>query len=725
MPASEKKRELHLRARSRLGLLLAIPLAVTLLMLLIAFHASRRGDQVRHTLLVEITLERLQNALIDAETRERSYLLTGEDVYLRPYQSAVEETRAQLTTLDRLVSDNPSQKHTITRITPLVTNRLEQLESEIRQYHAGGFDLSTAKTGIDQGRRITSSIEALTEDMYQEEERLLRIRELRLSIATSLLYLSLALGYGLILLLVWSLYQDVKRYSQQTVAAQASLAQWNTELDQRVKERTALLHAREALLEIFLKYVPGAVAMFDREMHYLQASDRWCADHGVDRSQLLGRSHYEVFPHIPDRWKQIHLRCLAGEIMRTDEDRWDQPNGETIWLRWEVRPWGERDGLPEGILIFSEDITARKQIEERLRQSEATIRALLETAAQAILAIDSSGAIVIANRMVGTMFGYSSDELIGKQLEILIPEGIREQHRKHRSEFALKPQTRAMGSGMDLMGLRKDGSKFPIEANLSSVETNFGLLLVGVVSDITSRKKAETALRNSEEQLRALAGSLLTAQDHERRHLARELHDDVTQQLAFLSIELGKIAAAVPDTAESLRAQLRVLQSQTLLVSSEVRRLSHGLHPSIITDFGLSVALEEFCDEFESVQGVQINFAGLDNDSRLSDAAASCLYRIAQEGMRNAVVHGQATTIDVTLRFNNGSIQLQVKDNGVGFSPDTVRNKGSLGLVSMRERIRLVNGTLTLLSEPGQGTEIIAAIPIAGVSHETGTGSVR
>jgi len=111
--------------------------------------------------------------------------------------------------------------------------------------------------------------------------------------------------------------------------------------------------------------VPAAVAMLDRDMRYLQVSDRFCADYSLDSSEILGRSHYEVFPDLPERWKEIHRRCLAGETLRAEEDRWDREDG-TTWLRWDIRPWQNLDGVQGGILIFSEDITHRKQAEEAL-----------------------------------------------------------------------------------------------------------------------------------------------------------------------------------------------------------------------------------------------------------------------------------------------------------------------------------------------------------------------
>src|SRR5579864_3467860 len=137
------------------------------------------------------------------------------------------------------------------------------------------------------------------------------------------------------------------------------------EMNRTLIAQAASLQAREELLKIFVKHVPAAVAMLDRDMRYLQVSDRWCADYSLDNSNILGHSHYEIFPDLPERWKEIHRRCLAGETLRAEEDRWDREGG-TNWSRWEILPWKNRDGQPGGILIFSEDITRRKQMEEAL-----------------------------------------------------------------------------------------------------------------------------------------------------------------------------------------------------------------------------------------------------------------------------------------------------------------------------------------------------------------------
>jgi PAS domain S-box-containing protein len=137
------------------------------------------------------------------------------------------------------------------------------------------------------------------------------------------------------------------------------------ELNSTLEAQTALLQSREELLKIFVKNVPAAVAMLDREMRYLQVSDRWCSDNEVEASELLGRSRYEVGPEMPERWKEVNRRALEGETLRGEEDRWES-RGITRWARWEVRPWKTPEGTVGGILILAEDITRRKQMEEAL-----------------------------------------------------------------------------------------------------------------------------------------------------------------------------------------------------------------------------------------------------------------------------------------------------------------------------------------------------------------------
>ena len=701
----------HLEVRTRLALLMAILLAVGLGIWILVRNAEARVEWVRHTLVVELSLETLIADLRQVESAEHGFLLTDDARYLEASGAARNAIRREVSSLSALTADNPRQQETLGKLLPLVETRLAQFEEALQRYRTGPS--RSSKSEIDLGTRIVESIQALAQQMREEENSLLALRQKELSSSEAGLLWALALGSGLVLVIVAILQRRTVQYMGQRLDAEQRLSKLNAELDQRVQERTASLRAREELLQVFVKSVPAAVAMLDREMRYLQVSDRWCADYGVEALTLTGRSHYEVFPDIPERWKGVHRRGLKGEIVEAQEDAWAREDGSVTWLHWVIRPWGNHGGLPEGILIYSEDITDRKRNEQLLRENAATTQAILDTAAQAILTVDRDGKIVFANNMTAAMFGYGIEDLRGELHEILVPERFRSQHALYRAGFAANPVTRPMGAGRELSGLRRDGSEFPVEISISGVETAQGFLVVSCISDISVRRTAEALLRQSEQQLRDLAGSLLTAQEDERRRLARELHDDLTQRLGFLSMELGRLASDPHLGMEGFFTGLRSLQSQTIRMTEGVRLISHGLHPSVIQDFGLGVALEEFCEEFERAQGTEIIFDGLEKVARLDVVAATCLYRIAQEAMRNAVAHGRATTVRVELdQTPERAARLRVIDDGVGFMVPETREKTTLGIVSMRERIRLVGGTLTISSEPGDGTEITAVVPI-------------
>ncbi len=385
----------------------------------------------------------------------------------------------------------------------------------------------------------------------------------------------------------------------------------------------------------------------------------------------------------------------------------------------------ERKQAEERLLKTQERVAEleRERMRDALKQSEATIRTLLETASQGILAVDEAGRIVVANRMAYELFGYRPGELVGRGVEELLPERLREARAEHRAEFMASPGTAVTGEGVrELRGLKKDGSEFPVEVSLSGVKSARGPLAVSFVTDITVRKRAEDALRTSEQELRALAAQLLTAQEDERRRIARDLHDEATQRLALFSIEIGRAARESGATAGEMRTRCRKLQEEAVRLSEEIRRLSHGLHPSELEDLGLSAALEELCEEFGRAHGIRVTIEG---EAEASREVGACLYRVAQEAMQNARRHGKATEVKVKLGQREGSLELEVPDNGVGISGAAATKPRGLGIVSMRERVRLVQGSLTIETGEGGGTTVRAVVPLQRGEDETAEGGAR
>jgi signal transduction histidine kinase len=212
--------------------------------------------------------------------------------------------------------------------------------------------------------------------------------------------------------------------------------------------------------------------------------------------------------------------------------------------------------------------------------------------------------------------------------------------------------------------------------------------------------------------LQALGGQLLSAQENERRRISRELHDDMNQRLAVLALNIQSAQKGL-GTSSSMYRTLHKLYDGVSSLSDDVRHLAYQLHPSILDDLGLEVALRSFIDDFSKWEGIPVVFISTDIPVSLPQEIASCLYRLTQECLRNVSRHAQATQVDVGLTGEVGGLRLSIKDNGKGFKVETTRlTKLGLGLIGMQERVRVVQGTCEVKSALGQGTEITVWVPI-------------
>ena len=170
----------------------------------------------------------------------------------------------------------------------------------------------------------------------------------------------------------------------------------------------------DAILRSFIESAPVALAMFDRDMRYLACSHRWLADYQLGDRDIIGRSHYEIFPEISDHWRDVHQRGLAGEIVRSEEDAFTRSDGTVQWLRWEVQPWHTAGSKIGGIIIFSEDITERKLTEMTLRQSEANLRALFSSTLQAFILFDRERRLLAINPVANNW----ARQILGRPLQV-------------------------------------------------------------------------------------------------------------------------------------------------------------------------------------------------------------------------------------------------------------------------------------------------------------------
>jgi two-component system sensor histidine kinase UhpB len=223
-------------------------------------------------------------------------------------------------------------------------------------------------------------------------------------------------------------------------------------------------------------------------------------------------------------------------------------------------------------------------------------------------------------------------------------------------------------------------------------------------------RRAKERLEQSNAEIQELAGRLIAAQEAERGRIARELHDDLSQRLAAISLGLSALKKHLPGDG---RNDLTRLQRGAIELAAEVRTLSHELHPGILRHAGLCAALKASCREIDGRNGLSVIFAGDETDvPELPTEVTTCLYRVAQEALRNIVRHADARRANVILRADRGALQLTVSDDGRGFELAAARSSSGVGLASMEERVRLVHGVLSIDAHPGRGTELHVGVPL-------------
>ncbi len=265
------------------------------------------------------------------------------------------------------------------------------------------------------------------------------------------------------------------------------LGGWGWILAGQVKSRTLALQEREEQLRLSVKHSPAAIAMLDHNMRYLVVSLRWMEDYRLGDQVVIGRSHYEVFPDVPLRWMEIHRRCLTGVVEKCEDEKFVRADGSIDWIRWEIRPWHKADGTIGGLIIFSEDITTRKQAELALRASEAEFRTLIESASDGILVSNTAGRLLEVNAAACQMLGYSREELVRMGYVDMVASG----------EMArILPEVAQLGEGevvrSEWLCRRKDATLFPAEVSATILPDG---RLQCIMRDITQRKMAEDKIR--------------------------------------------------------------------------------------------------------------------------------------------------------------------------------------------------------------------------------------
>ncbi|MBV8857504.1 MAG: PAS domain S-box protein [Acidobacteria bacterium] len=360
--------------------------------------------------------------------------------------------------------------------------------------------------------------------------------------------------------------------------------------------------------------------------------------------------------------------------------------------------------------VLLAEVGERRRAEDALRRSENMLRGIFEYAPDPIVVIDRHGRIERVNAQVEPTFGYKNEELLGRPVEVLLPERFRRRHTRHRINFLADPHLRPMGAGLELFGRRRDGGEFPVEIMLSPVDAPGGTIVIAVIRDITRRKRKDEALRESADRLKVLSRRLIEVQEAERRSLALELHDEVGQILTGLKLTL-EMSARQP--AGEVRAT--IAQAQTLVneLMARARKMSLDLRPATLDHLGLLSALLWHIKQYGAQTQVRVEFkhSGLEG-RRFPAEVETAAYRIVQEALTNVARHAQALEATVRVWADGHGLGLQIEDRGRGFDTEAALSADNTsGLAGMRERAHLLGGSFLIESSPGAGTRLTAEFP--------------
>jgi len=353
-----------------------------------------------------------------------------------------------------------------------------------------------------------------------------------------------------------------------------------------------------------------------------------------------------------------------------------------------------------------------EELAHAAQESSKQLAAMVGSAMDAIVTIDSERRVVVFNPAAQKMFGYSEDQIRGKPLDLLIPERFRSAHERNVAAFSTSGvNARMKDTRMDIIGLRSDGSEFPIESTIAQVTIDDQTMFTAILRDIGERRRAEDQLRESHHQLRELASSLQVVREEERTSIARELHDELGQQLLRLRMDLSWLSGRIKDLSPALQEKVADMKAFVAGTVDTLRRVTTRLRPPLLDELGLAEAAQWQLDDFTTQTGIEVASTIAIDSGALDERTSINAFRIFQESLTNVARHADATQIHVSMVANGDGLMIEIRDNGRGRA---VGDKPELGhgLVGIRERTLMLGGRMEIASAPGEGFSLRIRIPL-------------
>lgn len=480
------------------------------------------------------------------------------------------------------------------------------------------------------------------------------------------------------------------------------------------KEAEEALRVSESRFRTMADSAPLMIWMCGPDKLCTYLNQGWLDFTGRRMEQELGNGWYEgVYTDDVDRCLETYNLAFDRKEPFRMEYRLRRADGQFRWVYDSGTPRFSSDGEFLGYIGSCIDIADRKEGEDAVRAAKDELRLIADALPVLISEVDKNGCYRFNNLAYQNWFGQPPEKITGRHMREVLGEAVWER---------IRPQVERSLAGHevhyeDFLSYRDGGPRWVSVTGIPTRDAAGAVNgFVSLVADITESRRAEEALRD-------LSGRLINAQEEERSRVARELHDDLSQRMAVLSIGLEQIGQQIPEGPGNFQGRIQDLRSKAQEVSTEIHRLSYQLHPSKLDHLGLASAVKSFCEELAARHEITIKFRQNGFPATIPKDITLCVFRITQESLHNVARHSGARGAEVVLEKTDQEVRLSVSDLGCGFDTDSNRMTSGLGFIGMRERLRLVGGQLSIRSRPSQGTQIEVSVPLVERAKRASAGS--